>query len=387
MSGSSRYPEEFRRDAVALARSASRPLAQVARELGVNHETLRTWVRAADRADQAAATGGDAAERELRQLRKRVAELEKEKEILRKAAAYFAGDGSLTRSYRFISEHRGAYGVARLCRVLDVRRPGFYEWLAAGPAREQRAAGEDRLAGEIIEIHAAHQGAYGSPRITAELRRRGEAVNHKRVERVMRERGIAGFTRRRRQSLTRPDKAAAAPDLIGRDFTADAPGQRLVGDITYLPTQEGWLYLATVLDLHTREIAGHAIAPHMRAGLVCDAITLAARRGLTGPGAVFHSDRGTQYKSAEFRATLTAHGIRPSMGRTGSCYDNAAAESFFATLKTEIGTRSWPTRHHAREAVFAYLAYYNHDRLHSTLGYRTPHETRLNYRHHHAHAA
>ncbi|MBN9748550.1 IS3 family transposase [Amycolatopsis sp. A1MSW2902] len=299
-----------------------------------------------------------------------------------------AGDGSLTRSYRFISSHRATFGVARLCRVLDVRRPGFYEWLAAAPAREQRAGQDERLADEIAGIHAAHRGAYGSPRITAELRRRGEAVNHKRVERVMRERGIAGITRRRRQSLTRPDKTAAAvPDLIGRDFTAHAPGQRLVGDITYLPTEEGWLYLATVLDLHTREIVGHALAPHMRADLVRDAITLAADRGLLAAGAVFHSDRGTQYASTEFRATLTAHGIRASMGRTGSCYDNAAAESFFATLKTEIGARSWPTRDEARQAVFAYLAYYNHHRLHSTLGYRTPHETRLNYRHHHAHAA
>ncbi|WP_409464827.1 IS3 family transposase [Amycolatopsis sp. GA6-003] len=380
MSGSSKYSQEFRVDAVALARSASRPLAQVARELGVNHETLRTWVRAADRADQAAAAGGDAAERELRQLRKRVAELEKEKEIPRKAAAYFAGDGSLTRSYRFISDHRAAYGVARLCRVLEVRRPGFYEWLAAAPAREHRAREEDRLAGEIAGIHAAHRGAYGSPRITAELRRRGETVNHKRVERVMRERGITGITRRKPRSLTRKDKTAApAPDLIGRDFTADAPGQRLVGDITCLPTDEGWLCLATVLDPHTREIVGHALAPHMRADLVRDAITLAADRGLINAGAVFHSDRGTQYASTEFRATLAAHGIRASMGRTGSCYDNAAAESFFATLKTEIGTRSWTTRHQARHAVFAYLAYYNHHRLHSTLNYRTPHETRTNY--------
>lgn len=293
----------------------------------------------------------------------------------------------MTRSYRFISAHRATFGVARLCRVLGVRRPGFYEWLAAAPAREQRAREEDRLAGEIAGIHAAHQGAYGSPRITAELRRRGEAVNHKKVERVMRERGITGVTRRRPRSLTRPDKTAAAPDLIGRDFTADAPGQRLVGDITYLPTQEGWLYLATVLDLHTREIVGHALAAHMRADLVCDAIALAADRGLAGPGAVFHSDRGTQYASTEFRRTLAALGIRASMGRTGSCYDNAAAESFFATLKTEIGTRSWTTRHHARRDVFAYLAYYNHHRLHSTLDYRTPHETRLSYHHHHAHAA
>ncbi|WP_460431707.1 IS3 family transposase, partial [Amycolatopsis echigonensis] len=148
-------------------------------------------------------------------------------------------------------------------------------------------------AGEIAGIHTAHRGAYGSPRVTAELRRRGATVNHKKVERVMRERRIAGNTRRKPRSLTRPDKAAAAPDLIGRDFTADAPGQRLAGDITYLPTEQGWLYLATVLDLHTREIVGHALAPHMRAGLVCDAITLAARRGLINTGAVFHSDSET----------------------------------------------------------------------------------------------
>nr|WP_033294472.1 IS3 family transposase [Amycolatopsis jejuensis] len=286
----------------------------------------------------------------------------------------------MTCSYRFISDHRDTCGVARLCRVLNVRRPGFYEWLASTPARDRRAAAEDRLAREITGIHAAHRGAYGSPRVTAELRRRGVVVNHKKIERVMRERGIAGFTRRRRHSLTKPNPAAVpVPDLIRRDFTADAPGQRLVGDITYLPTEEGWLYLATVLDLHTREIVGHALAGHQRADLVCDAITLAADRGLTRPGAVFHSDRGTQYRSAEFHRTLTAHGIRPSLGRTGSCYDNAAAESFFATLKTEIGTRTWTTRTQARQAVFAYLTYYNHDRLHSTLGYHTPQETRTHY--------
>jgi transposase InsO family protein len=171
-----------------------------------------------------------------------------------------------------------------------------------------------------------------------------------------------------------------APDLIGRDFTADAPGERFVGDIIYLPTQEGWLYLATVLDLHTREVAGHAMAGHMRAELVCDAVDLAASRGLTSVDAIFHSDRGSQYTSSTFRTALAEAGMRPSMGRVGSCYDNAVAESFFATLKTEIETPVWATRDDARRAVFAYLGYYNHDRLHSTLGYRTPHETRMGYR-------
>ncbi|WP_158842889.1 IS3 family transposase [Saccharothrix deserti] len=287
----------------------------------------------------------------------------------------------MTRSYRFISEHRAVFGVTRLCRVLRVRRPGFYEWLAAAPTRQARVADDERLAIEIAEVHAGHRGAYGRPRIVAALRRRGLRVNHKRVGRVMRERGVVGLTRRRRRSLTRSDTVTApVPDLIGRDFTAPAPGRRLVGDITYLPTREGWLYLATVIDLHTREVVGHAMADHMRADLVCDALDLAARRDLISGNVVFHADRGSQYTSGRFRSTLAGHGMRPSVGRTGSCFDNAVAESFFATLKTEIGTTVWDTRDDARRDVFAYLGYYNHDRLHSTLDYRTPHEVRVGYR-------
>jgi len=284
--------------------------------------------------------------------------------------------------YRFISEHHATYGVTRLCRVLAVpRRQGYYEWLAGQPARQQRAAADDDLAAQIRAIHGEHRGSYGAPRVTDELRRRGRRVNRKRVERIMRERRIVGITRRRRRSLTKQDTAAApAPDLIGRDFTAAAPGLRFVGDITYLPTQEGWLYLATTIDLFNREVVGHAMAAHMRADLVCDAVELAHRRGLVAPQAIFHSDRGSQYTATQFRATLTKLHMRPSMGRVGSCYDNAVAESFFATLKAEIGTRVWATRAEARRAVFAYLTYYNRNRLHSTLKHRTPYETRVSYR-------
>ena len=284
--------------------------------------------------------------------------------------------------YRFISEHHAAYGVTRLCRVLAVgRRQGYYEWVAAQPARQERAEAEDALAAEIRAIHGEHKGSYGSPRVTDELRRRGRRVNRKRVERIMRERRIVGITRRRRRSLTRQDTTAApAPDLIGRDFTSPAPGHRLVGDITYLPTQEGWLYLATTIDLFNREVVGYAMAEHMRADLVCDAVELAHRRGLVKPQAIFHSDRGSQYTSTEFRTTLKTLHMRASMGRVGSCYDNAVAESFFATLKAEIGTRVWATRADARRAVFAYLAYYNRNRLHSTLSHRTPYEARVCYR-------
>ncbi|UMP03767.1 IS3 family transposase [Amycolatopsis sp. EV170708-02-1] len=286
--------------------------------------------------------------------------------------------------YRFISEHRAEFGVKRLCQVLGLRRQGFHEWAAAGAAREAAAEQERELVVVIASIHAQHRGAYGRPRITAELRRRGRVVNHKRVERLMREQGLVGSTRRKRRSLTKadPSPVAVVQDLIRRDFTAERPGQRFVGDITYLPTFQGWLYLATVIDLHNREVVGHAMGDHLRTDLVCDAIALATARGLIRPDAVFHSDRGVQYTSGRFRAALTEHRIRSSIGRAGSCYDNAVAESFFATLKTEIGTTIWRTRDQARHDLYRYLHYYNHDRLHSTVGHRTPHETRTSYSHH-----
>ncbi|MDQ7807017.1 IS3 family transposase [Amycolatopsis sp. A133] len=283
--------------------------------------------------------------------------------------------------YRFISEHRATYGVKRLCQVLGLRRQGYHEWVAAEQVRAARAEAEAELVRVIAEIHAEHRGAYGVPRITAELHRRGIVVNHKRVERLMREHGLAGITRRKRRALTRPAAGPTPPvaDLVRRNFTAEKPGTRLVGDITCLPTFQGWLYLATVIDLHTREIVGHAMAEHMRTDLVCQAIELATARGLIQPDAVFHSDRGVQYTSSQFRAALAEHRIRPSVGRVGSCYDNAAAEAFFATLKTEIGTTIWRTRAHARQDVFTWLRYYNHNRLHSTNGHHTPAETRTNY--------
>ena len=296
----------------------------------------------------------------------------------------------MTHRYRFISEHHAVYGVARLCRVLAVRRrQGYYEWLAAQPARQERERAEQDLVAEIRAIHTQHQGRYGSPRVHDELRRRGRRVNRKRVERLMRHHDLVGISRRhRRRSLTKQDTTAApTQDLIGRDFTAPAPGQRLVGDITYLPTAEGWLYLATTIDLFNREVVGHAIAGHLRADLVSDALLLAHRRGLVEPDAIFHSDRGCQYTSEQFRTTLATLDMRASMGRVGSCYDNAVAESFFATLKTEIGTTIWATKAEARNAVFAYLAYYNQSRRHSTIKYRTPHEARVHYRQTHGLAA
>ncbi|GGT80004.1 transposase [Streptomyces atratus] len=274
----------------------------------------------------------------------------------------------------------GGYSVSLLCRVLKVGRSAYYAYLAGREAAQVRQEAEDELAGEIRQIHTESRGAYGAPRVTAVLRRGGRPVNRKKVERIMRERGIRGMTRRRRRSLTKADtKTAPSPDLVGRDFTAAEPGTKLVSDITYLPTLAGWWYLATVIDLATREVIGYAMADHHRAELVVDALRMAAARGGLKEGCITHSDRGSEYTSREYRSLVQELGLTQSMGRTGSCYDNAAAESFFGLLKAEIGTTVWESHEAARADVFRFIEVeYNRTRLrkHPEYGYVTPLETR-----------
>jgi putative transposase len=286
--------------------------------------------------------------------------------------------------YRFIHAEKACYPIALLCAVLKVARSSYYAWLAGEEARARRRRADDALACEIAVIHLASKGSYGVPRVTAALRRSGRPINRKRVERIMRERGIAGHGRRTgRRSLTRADRTAApAPDLVRRDFTAARPGLKVVGDLTYLPTAEGWLYLATWMDLATREIIGYSMADHHRADLVVDALDMAAGLGRLPVGCIVHTDRGSEYTSRRFRDRLGELKLRQSMGRTGICYDNAAAESFFAVLKEEIGTRVWADRATARADVFAFIeTFYNRRRLrrHSQWGYLTPYETRQRY--------
>lgn len=279
--------------------------------------------------------------------------------------------------YRLIHAEKANYTIVLPCRVLHVARSPYYAWREGEAARQARQATDDAPAYEITLLHIASRRTYGVPRIHAELRRLGRRVSRKRIARVMRERCIRGATRRKHRSLTRPDaKAKPAPDLIGRDFHAERPGTRLVGDITYVPTAEGWLYLACWLDLATREVVGYAMADHHRAELVVDALGMAHGRAHLEPGCVIHSDRGSEYTSTQFRDRVRELGLRQSCGRTGSCFDNAAAESFWALLKEEIGTRTWPDR----AEVFTFIeTFYNRRRLrkHKSFGYLTPAETRL----------
>ncbi|MFE9259266.1 IS3 family transposase [Streptomyces sp. NPDC006879] len=275
----------------------------------------------------------------------------------------------------------GGRPVAFLCRVLKVSRSAYYAWMASRSARRLRQRAEAELVAEMRVLHAASRGAYGAPRIHAALRRAGRVVNEKRVERLMREHRIIGVTRRRRRCLTRQARRAVfAADLIRRDFTAPRPGMRLVGDMTELVTAEGKVYLATCIDLATREVIGWAMADHHRAELPVAALRMAAGRGGLEPGCVMHTDRGSEYTSDEFRKEIRKLGMRQSMGRVGSCYDNAAAESWFAVLKSEIGTSVWATRAAARADIFRFIEVeYNRSRLrrHPEFGYITPLETRV----------
>ncbi|QCX82558.1 IS2 transposase TnpB (plasmid) [Streptomyces sp. YIM 121038] len=282
-----------------------------------------------------------------------------------------------TRRWDFISAHRAAFGVKRICRVLGVSRSGYYRHLATEEAHAEREAEQERTMAEIRAVHLEHNGAYGAPRIHAELRAQGRKTNRKRVTRRMRVHGIVGRHLHRKKRTTIPDRTAPpVPDLVHRDFTASALNTRWCGDITYVSVGSSWLYLATVIDICSRRVVGWSIADHMRAELVTDAVEMAvAARGGRVHGVVFHTDRGARYQSAVFAEVCRRHGIHRSMGRVGSSYDNALAESFFQGLKRELlHGRRWTSKAQTRLELFRWLTYYNRRRRHSAPGYLTPAE-------------
>jgi transposase InsO family protein len=274
-----------------------------------------------------------------------------------------------------IEAEKANYTVAWMCRLLGVPRSSFYAW--RNRAETPTAARRRELAEQVRRVFKDSRQTSGCRRVAAQLNRDGHQASVGLIADLMRELQLRAVQPRAYKRTTVPgEDPVDSPDLIGRDFTADQPGTRLVGDITYLKTGEGWLYLATVIDLATRMVVGWQLASHMRTCLVVDALAMAITGGHVQPAAIFHSDRGTQYTSAEFARFCTGNHIRTSVGRTGVCWDNAAAESFFAALKNEMYHRhNWPTRARARFAVADYIeVFYNRRRLHSTLGYRTPFE-------------
>jgi transposase InsO family protein len=274
--------------------------------------------------------------------------------------------------YRFIAAEKAYHSVVLLCRVLSVARSAFYAW-----QRQQlsaRARADEQLGKDIQKIYEASRCTYGAPRVHAELRNRGKRVGRKRVARLMRTAGLVGRTPRHFRRTTIPDPSTQVQDLVHRQFDPTEPNQLWLSDITYIRTWEGWLYLAVVLDAYSRKVVGWALADHLRTELATAALQMALISRQPAPGLVCHSDRGSQYTSAAYRDLLEQHGLRQSIGRPGTCWDNAVAESFFATLKNElIYVHVWPTRQSARSAIFAFIeGWYNRIRLHSTLNYASP---------------
>jgi transposase InsO family protein len=286
----------------------------------------------------------------------------------------------VTAVYSFIAEEKAdsscCWSVAEMCRTLGVSRQGFYDWERRPPS--DRAVTDRLLAAEIQAIWECSARTYGAPRVHAWLRRQGYQVSRKRVARIMREHGWIGVTGRRRPRTTIVDKSArAAEDLVARNFTPAAPDVTWAGDITYIPTGEGWLFLATVIDLFSRRVIGWGVADHLRTPLVSSALEMAvATRGGAVDSVVFHSDRGCQYTSGEYRQLCDGLGVTQSMGATGICFDNSPAEAFFATLKRElVHRRRFSTRADARREIIRWIeGWYNARRLHSSLAYLTPNE-------------
>ena len=273
--------------------------------------------------------------------------------------------------FDFIAKHRREFSVTRMCKVLGVSRSGFFAWLKRSPSRRQRD--DEKLQRRIRAIFDKSGGTYGSPRIHAELRAQGCQVSVKRVARLMRQ---GGMRARRKQGYARRKKAApapAAPNILQQEFSASARNQKWLADIAYIATQQGWLYLAVVMDAYSRRIIGWSMRRRADSRLARNALKMALMQRDSREALVHHSDRGSQYSDRAYQKLLSHNGIQCSMSGLGNCYDNAMVESFFATLKTECAHNRFESIAEARRAIVYYIeAWYNRERRHSSLGYRSP---------------
>jgi transposase InsO family protein len=277
--------------------------------------------------------------------------------------------------FGLIDAQKASFPIVKMCEWAEVSTSGYYEWRNR-PA-SATAIRREHFTALVTAIFKNSDQTYGYRRVHAQLLRQGELAGSELVRELMREQDLVACQPRPwRPTTTAPGDPGPIPDLVNRDFTADAPGEKMVGDITYISTWQGWLYLATVIDCYTKACIGYAMADHLRTELVVDALTMAARKYPLVDGAIFHSDRGTQYTSVAFAAATADLDIRRSVGATGVCFDNALAESFNAAVKVERVNRTvYPTREHARKDVARYIEFrYNTQRLHSALGYQTPQE-------------
>ncbi|MPW23707.1 MULTISPECIES: IS3 family transposase [Paraburkholderia] len=370
-----RYTLEFKLEAVRLVK-AGQSIAAVAATLDVPTQSISNWVKAEHEGKLGGAGTKPVSpeQMELSRLRAEVARLKMERDILKKALRVLREGVDV--KYAFIERNRRHWPISVLCEVLDVSPSGYHQ-------RRQRTAqdkpgrsrvSDDALLAHIKAIHSQVKGEYGWPRMWKELLARGVRVGKERVRKLMAQHGIRARHKRKYIATTNSNHGLpVAPNLLERNFTATAPNQVWTSDITYVATAEGWLYLAVIIDLFSRQVVGWSMQPHMKAELVTDALRMAWFRRHPEADVIVHSDRGSQYCSGLFQDTLKAYGMRSSMSRRGDCWDNAPTESLWGSLKVaRLHGRHFPTKRAAMDEVVDWLNFYNAHRLHSTLNYVSP---------------
>ncbi|QIZ79223.1 IS3 family transposase [Thalassovita gelatinovora] len=362
--------DEFRKDAVRIALTSGLTRRQVADDLGVGLSTLNKWVNAHRGTDVVSPEDRELA-LENERLRRENRILKEERDIPKKSHPVLREPKAMR--FRFVEEQRGAFPIDRLCQVMNVSPRGLRAFRSRPASRRQRT--DMVVLAHIKEQSRLSLGSYGRPRMTEELKEVGVDVGHRRVGRLMRENGITVERTRKFKATTDSDHTFnIAPNLLDRDFSAAGPNQKWAGDISYIWTREGWLYLAVILDLHSRRIIGWAVSNRMKRDLAIRALKMAIAFRAPPKGCIFHSDRGSQYCSHDYQKILRQHGFKVSMSGKGNCYDNAAVETFFKTIKAElIWRRSWATRRQTEMAIFEYInGFYNPRRRHSALGWKSP---------------
>nr|WP_310305900.1 IS3 family transposase [Sphingomonas sp. BE270] len=368
-----RFTKEFEDEAVRLVATSGRTQREVAEDLGVGLSTLVRWI--GRRRDRLTEMPGETPQAdlaaELKRLRRENEILRQERDILKRATAFFAGGKSMR--FALVDQAKKDFPVHRLCQVLGVSQSGYFAWKDRPASRRQR---DDMvMLAHVRSAFALSNGTYGSPRMTRELQDDGFAIGRRRTARLMRENGLRGRQKRRFKRTTDSEHSwPIAPNIIDQDFTATTPNQKWGVDISYVWTREGWLYLAVVLDLFSRRVVGWAVGDRLHRDLALAALRKALVMRRPPEGLIHHSDRGSQYCSVDYQAELHRHGIRISMSGKGNCYDNAMVETFFKTIKSELVWRTvFYTRDQAAQAIARYIdGFYNPVRRHSALDYISP---------------
>ncbi|WP_152498482.1 IS3 family transposase [Roseovarius sp. THAF8] len=366
----SRPTEEFRAEAVRVALTSGLPRKQVAADFGIGFSTLSRWIQQ-DRRNPERPTAQSDLEREIAELRKENRMLREERDVLKKGHPVLCGAKQMR--FAFIAKNADMLPVERLCQIMDVSPRGYRAFRSRPLSQSQRK--DMVVLAHIREQFALSLGSYGRPRMTEELKELGLQVGHRRIGRLMRDNGIAVRRNRKFKATTDSNHSFnIAPNLLNRDFSAARPNRKWAGDISYVWTQEGWLYLAVILDLHSRRVIGWAVSNRMKRDLAIRALNMAIALRRPPKGCIHHTDRGSQYCSHDYQKILRQNGFKVSMSGTGNCYDNAAVETFFKTIKADLlWQRSWSTRRDAELAIFEYInGFYNPRRRHSALGWKSP---------------